>query len=138
MSDNQDTKYGYDFDGFPAPGKGDVTRAITGRTIRGLFLGMCLAVFVMAALMSNLFLQEVRGLPPGELEDTVVDYAGEWHQKMSGLKLDYFFAGIRAQVENWQYVTWKQMECTISDMVPSGSGFDDQTETLAPEPGCAD
>lgn len=138
MSDNHDTDHGYDFDGFLSPGDGEVARAITGRTARGLFLGMCFAGLVMAALMSKLFLQEVRGLPPGEIEDAVVDYAGQWHQQMSGLKLDLFMAGIRAQVENWQDVSWDDADCAIGNIVSSGSGFDDQTETSTPEPGCPD
>jgi hypothetical protein len=138
MSDNHDTDHGYDFDDFLSPGDGEVARAITGSTARGLFLGMCLAGFVMAALMSKLFLQEVRGLPAGEIEDAVVDYAGQWHQQMSSLKLDLFMAGIRAQVEYWQDVTWDDTDCAIGNMVPSGSGFDSQTETLSSEPSCPD
>ena len=135
MSDNRDTDHGYDFEDFPSPGDGEVARSISGRTTRGLFAGMCLAAFIMAALLSKLFLQEVRGLPPGDIEDVVVDYADKWHEQMSGLKLDLFVAGIRDRVESWQGVSWNDVDCVIGDMVPSTSEFVDQ---VAPESSCPD
>ncbi len=136
MAENHDELHGYDFEGFLSPGDGEVARAITRRTARGLFAGMCLAGFVMAALLSKLFLQEVRGLPPGEIEDSIVEYADRWHRQMSGLKLDLLVAGVRGQVEDWQDITWNDVGCAINILVPSGPELDGQTDSAAPESGC--
>ncbi len=136
MTNDHDTCHGYDLEGFLSPGDGKVTRAISSRTTRAMFAGMCLAALIMAALLSKLFLQEVRGLPPGDIEDKVVEYSDRWHQQMSSLKLDLLVAGIRAQVENWQNVTWQDLDCAVGNMVPSLPESGDRTEPSAPDSSC--
>lgn len=115
----------YDFEGFDVRHVVGAPEARSPRTAQTLLGGLCLAGLVMFVFLSNLLVQEARGLPPGNIEDRIVEYSQSWHDRMIKFEMDRPVAMTRETIEQWQFLSWDEANCMIFKLAQTESGDTD-------------
>lgn len=123
-------QHDYDFDGFAPVGGGAVTNRVTRRAAVDLLGGWFFGAILMLSLLSGLLLLEARGLPPGDIEDRIVEYATRWDDLATSLHFDQPHIYIQDTIMDWQNASWRDLACAVSDTRPADQSGDD-TETTS-------
>ncbi len=115
----------YDFKGFDVRYVMGASDASSSHTTRTLLVGLCLASLVLIVFLSHMLVQEVRGLPPGNIEDRIVSYSQSWHERVTEFGLGQPLVMTRETIENWQSLSWEEVQCLISDLAQTGPDYAD-------------